>query len=144
MAIIFHPKPGQILLCDFSPGFKEPEMVKDKRPVIVLTGSIKGRGNLVTIAPLSTVEPTSLQLYHYKIPKQSMPMLRIFQDSDSWLKGDMIYTVGFHRLNLIQLGKKGPAGKRLYFTNQLGREQMKQIYQCILHGLNLSKLTQHV
>ena len=144
MTITYHPKPGQILLCDFSPGFREPEMVKDKRPVIILTGSIKGRANLVTIAPLSTAEPKPIQLYHYKIPKQSMPMLKIFQDADSWLKGDMIYTVGFHRLNLIQLGKKGPTGKRLYFNNQLGREQMKQIYQCILHGLNLSKLAPHV
>jgi uncharacterized protein YifN (PemK superfamily) len=119
-------------------------MLKHKRPVIVLTGSIKGRANLVTIAPLSTVEPKPLQLYHYKLPRQSMPMLGLFQNTDSWLKGDMIYTVGFHRLNLIQLGKKGPDGKRLYFTNQLGRDQMKQIYQCILHGLNLSKLAPHV
>ena len=144
MAIIYHPKPGQILLCDFSPGFKEPEMIKDKRPVIVLTGSIKGRGNLVTIAPLSTVEPKPIQLYHYKMPRPSMPMLGIFQDTDSWLKGDMLYTVGFHRLNLIQLGKKGTDGKRIYFIERLGREQMRQIYQCVLHGLNLSKLAPHV
>lgn len=144
MAINFHPKPGQILLCDFSPGFKEPEMVKNSRPVIVLTGSIKGRANLATIAPLSTVKPEPLQLYHYKIPKQSMPMLGIFQTEDSWLKGDMIYTVGFHRLNRVLLNKKGPNGKRVYFDNRLGSDQMKQIYQCILHGLNLSKLTPHV
>jgi len=144
VAIIFHPKPGQILLCDFSPGFKEPEMVKNSRPVIVLTGAIKGRANLVTIAPLSTAEPKPIQPYHYKIPRQSMPMLGIFQNDDSWLKGDMIYTVGFHRLNLILLNKKGPDGKRLYFTNKLGTDQMKQIYQCVLHGLNLGKLAPHV
>ncbi|VVC76762.1 hypothetical protein AQUSIP_20880 [Aquicella siphonis] len=119
-------------------------MVKSERPVIVLTGAIKGRANLVTIAPLSTVEPNPVQPYHYRIPKQSMPMVEIFQTNDSWLKGDMIYTVGFHRLNLIRLGKKGPDGKRLYFKNRLGIEQMKQIYQCILHGLNLSKLANYV
>lgn len=73
-----------------------------------------------------------------------MPMLKLFQHEDSWLKGDMIYTVGFHRLNAILLGKKGPDGKRLYFTSRLCRDQMKQIYQCILHGLNLSKLVPHV
>ncbi len=87
MSILFHPKPGQILLCDFSPGFKEPEMVKSKRPIVVLTGAIQGRANLVTIAPLSTTEPQPLQPYHYKIPKQSMPMVGIFQTEDSWLKG---------------------------------------------------------
>jgi uncharacterized protein YifN (PemK superfamily) len=144
VAITIHPKPGQILVCDFSQGFKEPEMVKSERPVVVLTGAIKGRANLVTIAPLSTVEPTSVQPYHYRIPKQSMPMVGIFQINDSWLKGDMIYTVGFHRLNLIRLGKKGTDGKRLYFTNKLGPEQMKKIYQCILNGLNLGKLARYV
>lgn len=107
MAISIHPRPGQILLCDFSYGFKEPEMVKSARPVIVLTGAIKGRANLITVAPLSTVEPNPVQLYHYKIPRQSMPMIGKFQHNDSWLKGDMVYTVGFHRLNLISLGKRG-------------------------------------
>ena len=144
MAITFHPKPGQILLCDFFPGFKEPEMVKEKRPVVVLTGPIKGRSDLVTIAALSHTEPKPLQLYHYKIPRQSMPMIGKFQDEDSWLKGDMIYTFGFHRLHLIRLGKRGSDGKRLYFSNRLGPEQMKQIYQCIMHGLNLSKLATYV
>lgn len=144
MPITIHPKAGQILFCDFSQGFKEPEMVKNKRPVVVLTEPISGRANLVTITPLSTVEPTTVKAYHYKIPRQSMPMLDIFQRADSWLKGDMIYTVGFHRLDLIRLGKKGPNGKRLYFTNRLGKDQMKQIYQCVLHGMNLSKLVGYV
>lgn len=140
MAIIIHPKPGQILLCDFSEGFKEPEMVKNNRPIIVLTGAIKGRANLVTIVPLSTTEPIQPQPYHYKIPKQSMPMVGIFQGKDSWVKGDMTYTVGFHRLNLIRLGKRNAQGKRLYFTERLGRDQMKAIYQCVLYGLNIGHL----
>ena len=55
MSISLHPVPGQILFCNFD-GFKEPEMVK-KRPVVVLTGAIQGRSNLVTVIPLSTAEP---------------------------------------------------------------------------------------
>ncbi len=90
MTITFHPRPGQILLCDFEPGFKEPEMVKKNRPVVVLTGSIQGRSQLVTIAALSHTEPDPPRPYHYKIPKQSMPMIGRFQDEDCWLKGDMI------------------------------------------------------
>ena len=73
-----------------------------------------------------------------------MPMVGFLQEQDSWLKGDMIYTVGFHRLKLIMLGKRGPDGKRLYFKNTLGIDQMKQIYQCVMHGLNLSKLAMHI
>lgn len=143
MSISIHPKIGQILLCDFS-GFKEPEMVKSKRPVIVVSSEIKGRSRLVTIAPLSTVKPEPVQLYHYMLPKKSMPMLSNFQGAESWVKGDMLYTVAFHRLDLIRLGTKNAAGKRDYFQNRLGREQMQEIYKCILHGLNLSKLTSHL
>ena len=95
MPITIHPKTGQILLCDFYQGFKAPEMVKSKRPVIVLAGKMKGRSGLVTIAPLSTAEPIRLQPYHYKISRQLMPMAGKFQANDSWLKGDMVYTVGF-------------------------------------------------
>lgn len=64
MAITFHPSPGQILLCDFSQGFRVPEMVKSKRPVIVLTPAFKHRSDLVTIVPLSTVRPDPVQPYH--------------------------------------------------------------------------------
>lgn len=143
MPITFHPHSGQILLCDFT-GFKEPEMVKPKRPVVVLTGPIKGRSRLVTIVPLSTTEPEIIQPYHYKIPKRSMPMLGQYQENDSWVKGDMIYTVGFYRLSAIMLGKRAVTGKRLYFMSKLGREQMMQIYQCVLHGLNLGHLAIHL
>ena len=62
MAITIHPRPGQILLCDFSQGFREPEMVKSKRPVIVLTPAFKNRPELVTIVPLSTV-PRMVQIF---------------------------------------------------------------------------------
>ncbi|MCF6807215.1 type II toxin-antitoxin system PemK/MazF family toxin [Thiotrichales bacterium 19S9-12] len=144
MAITFHPRPGQILLCDFSQGFKEPEMVKNKRPVIVITGSIQGRSHLVTVVPLSTKKPTEIQPYHYEIPKRSMPMIGRFQNSSSWVKGDMLYTVGFHRLNLIRLGKKNAQGKRAYFQQRLSRDQMKIVLQCVLNGLNLNQLTQHL
>jgi mRNA interferase MazF len=143
MTITYHPQPGQILLCDFSAGFKEPEMVKTNRPVVVLTGAIKGRSNLVTVVPLSTVSPEPPQRYHYKIPKASMPMLSMFQQNDSWVKGDMIYTFGFHRFNSILL-KRGLDNKREYFRQRLGREQMQQIYKCVLYGLNLGYLEQYI
>ncbi len=145
MAITFHPRPGQILLCDFSHGFQEPEMVKSNRPVVILTSPIVGRANLVTILALSTRTPTKVMPYHYQVPDNSMPQLGRFQGRDTWVKGDMIYTVGFHRLDLIKLGKRNPkAGKRIYFNQRLGREQMKEIYSCALHGLNLGKLSKHL
>ena len=145
MPITIHPKPGQILLCDFSQGFRKPEMVKAKRPVIILTPAMKNRTELVTVVPLSTVKPNQTMPYHYQIPRNSMPQTSMFQNSDSWIKGDMIYTVGFHRLNLILLGQRDPAtGKRKYFKNRLSREMMKEVYSCVLHGLNMGKLIDHL
>ncbi len=145
MSITIHPKLGQVLLCDFSQGFREPEIVKSKRPVIILTSQLKNRAELVTVVPLSTVKPDPVMPYHYMLPKNCMPQIGMFQERDSWIKGDMIYTVGFHRLNLIQLGKRDSVtGKRLYYKNRLGRDRMKEIYASVLHGLNLGMLTQHL
>ncbi len=119
--------------------------LKSHRPVLVISPYIQGRDKLVTIVALSTVEPNPIKPFHYKIPKCSMPMLGRFQENDTWLKGDMIYTVGFHRLDLIQLGTRdSQTGKRRYFNQKLGREQMIDIYKCVLHGINLSHLGQHI
>jgi uncharacterized protein YifN (PemK superfamily) len=145
MPITIHPSPGQILLCDFSQGFREPEMVKSKRPVIVLTGVSRSRPNLVTVVPLSTKEPDPIMPYHYQLPRNCMPQIGRFQDSDSWVKGDLLYTVGFHRLDLIRLGKRDPnTGQRIYYRNRLSRDRMREIYSSVLHGLNLGHLSEYI
>lgn len=143
MAITFHPRPGQILWCDFSPSFKEPEMVKT-RPVLVLTPPMIGRAGLVTVVALSTARPNPSRSFHCQLPKKSLPMTGKFQSNETWVKGDMIYAVGFHRLNLIKLGGRDANGKRLYFKARLGRDRMREIYGCVLHGLNLGMLAEHI
>lgn len=141
MALTIHPGIGQMLMCDFSTGFRTPEMVK-VRPVIVLSTR---RGGLVTVVALSTAAPDPVERCHIRLPKACMPQLRHFQERDSWVKGDMIYTVGHHRLNLIRLGKRDPdTGKRIYFTQKLGSERMKEVYGCILHGLNIGHVARHL
>lgn len=143
MPITIHPKAGQILLCDFSQGFKEPEMVKSKRPVIVLANSLRGRGNLVTIVALSTATPDPVMPYHLELPRSCLPQVGRMQEATTWVKGDMLYTAGFHRLDLIQLGKRHPTtNKRIYFSSTLSRETMNKVYTCVLNGLNLGRLAQ--
>jgi len=141
MPITIHPKIGQILLCDFSSGFREPEMVKSGRPVVVISPAIQGRECLVTVVALSTRPPDPIMPYHLLLPRSCLPQIGRFQQRDTWVKGDMVNTVAFHRLDLIRLGKKNPTtGRRLYFTNRLGRDRMKEIYSCVLHGMNLGSL----
>ena len=145
MALEFHPRPGQLLHCDFSTGFREPEMVKSNRPVVVLTPSMVGRGALVTVAALSTVKPDPIMPYHLEIPKSCMPMLGRFQEDSSWLKGDMVYAVGFHRLDLIKLGARDrQTGQRLYFNRCFSRDRMKEVYGCVLTAMNLGHVTEHI
>lgn len=138
MALNFTPKKGQILLCDFEPGFKEPEMTKMARPVIVLAA----KHGLVTVVACSTVEPDKIQECHYQLPRQSMPKCKHFMGRDSWVKGDMVYTVGFHRLTAVCIGKE--AGRRIYHRDTLGREQMVAIHRCVLHGIGMGFLVHHV
>ena len=130
-------------MCDFSEGFKEPEMVK-VRPVVVVSPKRKHCSGLCTVVAISTVTPNIIENYHYKIPIVSMPQIKRFQSKDSWVKGDMIYRVSFNRLDLIRVGKERGTNKRKYFKQSLGREQMKSIYSCILYALNLGHLPQHL
>jgi uncharacterized protein YifN (PemK superfamily) len=143
MALTFHPNPGTILMCDFSSGFKAPEMVK-KRPVVVISPKRKRDSGLCTVVAISTVTPAPTESWHHQILRPSMPQTSRFQSNDSWIKGDMIYRVGFDRLELIKIGKDQQTGKRLYFKQVLGREQMKSVYSCVLHALNLGQLPQYL
>lgn len=136
MPINFHPRVGQLLTCDFSKGFKPPEMVKASRPVLVLSTSVSQE--LVTVIPLSTVLPSPVEKYHYQIPMASMPQIHQYQDKQSWVKGDMLYTVGWHRLARISLGGRDSNGKRIYFTNKLSKQQMSSIYTCVFIGLGIT------
>lgn len=120
-------------------------MVKAGRPVVVLSQPVAGRDGLVTVAALSSKRPLKVMPYHLQLPKSSLPQIGLFQKDETWVKGDMIYTVGFQRLDLIKLGKRNPqTGKRVYYDKRLGRERMREIYACVLHGLSLSHLIPHL
>jgi len=141
MPIHEHPEQGTILVCDFDNSFKEPEMVKP-RCVIVLTPKIKARPRLCTVVCLSTTPPDRVMPYHCQIDIR--PQLPRPWDSDQiGVKGDMIYAVGFHRLDLIRLGKDR-GGKRIYRMEAISPEQLKQVKTCVLRGLGMSVLTKHL
>jgi uncharacterized protein YifN (PemK superfamily) len=140
MPISDHPAPGTILICNFDGTFKEPEMVKP-RCVIVLSPRIRARARLCTIVCLSTTPPQQVQQYHCQLDIR--PRLPSPWGSDGiWVKGDMVYSIGFHRLNLIRMGKDG--GKRIYRMDTISAEQMRQVKCCVLSGLGMAMLTKHL
>ena len=126
-------------MCDFSQGFREPEMVKD-RPVVVFKSS--SRSKLVTVVPISTVPPITIQNYHYQVPNMELPNIAYFKNKISWLKGDMIYTVGWHRLDPIRLDRVN--GKRAYFTRRLSLPVLSEIEKCVINGIGLGRLEKYI
>lgn len=138
MAIEYHPKRGTIVRVDFDKGFRKPEMVKP-RLCVVVSPPIKARYGLCTVVPLSQSAPQKLQEYHYEIviPFQ-LPMG--WGNGARWAKCDMVCAVGWHRIDLLSLGKDR-RGKRQYQLNAISNIHLNHISNGMLAGLGLPALT---
>lgn len=132
--LIYHPKRGTILVCDFDK-FEEPEMTK-RRPVIVLSNDMKSRNGLCTVVALSTTEPFVITPYHYKLILDP-PLPCPYNSKIQWVKGDMIYTLAFSRFNLMYKGKD-ESGKRLYDIRVVDKDDMGNIEKCVMNGLGIT------
>jgi len=62
---------------------------------------------------------------------------------DAMDQGGLVNAVGFHRLDLLRLGKDTD-GRRIYQTTALPRDLMRTVRRCVLHGMGLSTLTKHL
>jgi mRNA interferase MazF len=141
MPIIEHPAIGTVVLCDFNSGFKIPEMVK-RRPCVVISPKIRLRPGLCTVVALSTEAPDPVMPYHCRIDiRPELP--KPWESDGVWVKGDMVNTVGFHRLDFFRLGKDFD-GKRQYLMTPLGSETLKQIRLCVLRAIGLGTLTKYL
>ncbi len=142
MALKFHPEPGTILMCAFDElGLKEPEMIK-RRPALVVSPRLKRRNDLLVVAPLSTSVPEPAMPYHYRL-LLDVPLPKPWETPSMWVKADMLYTVRFERLDLIRTGRDY-LGKRKYLMKQISTQQLTEVRKCILHGLGMPRLTNHL
>lgn len=142
MPIQQQPCLGTILLCNFDLGFKKPEMVK-RRPVVVISPQVAWRPGLCTVVGLSTTAPEPKRPYHCKLvidPTLPSP----WDSGEVWVKGDMIAAVGFHRLDLIRIGRENDTQRRRYRMNTLSDDQLRAVRTCVLHGIGLFHLTKHL
>lgn len=139
MSLLYYPKLGEILICDFSTGFIIPEMVK-RRPVIVIGPRLRRRADLVTIVPLSTTPPRPPQNYHSRLELQN-PLPRPFDSSVMWAKCDMVVAVSRQRLDRFREPRKRDGSRRKWRSGQANPEQIKEIRKAVLCGLGLDSLT---
>lgn len=135
LPLSYAPKKGTIVTADFYPGFKTPEMVK-KRLAVIVSPPIRQRQGLCTIVPLSLSEPTPVMPYHMSLDIP-FELPEGWGNQPRWLKGDMICAVGWHRLDLLRIGR-AEHGKRVYQTSILDDDTMKSIHNCVLKGLGLA------
>lgn len=134
MPIMFHPKPGMVLICDFSTGFRPPEMVK-RRPVVVVS---KTRQQLVTVVPLSTTEPSPIEGWHHELRDASLPIC--LRGKRHWAKCDVLASVALWRLDRVRGPRHPTTGKRTYISYQIRPEDLVAIQKAMLHVFGLSHL----
>ena len=112
------------------------------RLAVVLSPRIEARPGLCTVVPLSMTPPSKVMPYHkeiiipFNLPGE-------WGNKKRWIKGDMVNTVGFQRMDLLRLGKD-VNGKRIYQVSCLPDDVMTTVRRCVLHGLGLSSLTKHL
>lgn len=138
MPIEFPVQLGTILLCDYSTGFREPEMVK-RRPVVVVSPRPRHRTRLCIVVPLSTTPPREASPVACPIDL-AQPLPEPFSETALWAKADMLATVSFDRLDLFRTGRD-QYGKRKYLQPRLPADDLMRIRAAMLHALGMETLT---
>lgn len=96
MPLPYHPRQGEILVCDFDDSAIGAEMVK-RRPAVVVSRKDAHSGSLCTVVPLSTTAPKLPQAWHHPLPHVRVTGWQA--NGVMWAKCDMLATVSFDRLN---------------------------------------------
>lgn len=131
--LTFQPRPGQILICHFGLGFQVPEIVKT-RPVLVISPRQDQWTRLCVVVPISSQPPNHARPYHYRLPNGLVPSDKY---EEAWLKGDLVTTVGVHRLDRIKVGFRD------YRAPFVPDDVLRQARRCVLHATGMHSLTEH-
>ena len=137
MALNYVPLVRTLVVCDYSTGFKVPEMVK-RRLAVVVGPRLPQRADLATVVPLSTSPSSGGIRYQCKIELNEEPP-EPYEGVVKWVKADMIAAVSLRRLDLPRY-----PGSRTYMQHRVSDDQLRQIHECILHSLELGHLTEHL
>lgn len=133
MPLKFHLAPGMVLMCDFTVGFKPPEITK-LRPVVVISPRSRRSKPLCTVVPLSTVAPKPIEPFHHCMDPRSLP--RRLARKENWAKCDMLYTVSLRRLDRIVIGKER-SGKPIYATVSVTADDLEAIRRGVRIALGM-------
>lgn len=141
MPLLYYPKPGEIVFCNYDTGFVVPEMTKG-RPVVVVSPRLRRRPDLVAVVPLSTTEPTPLESHHCELTL-AIPLPAPFHSPKMWAKCDMIAVVSKARLDRFKMTRVG-GGPRKWVSGSVSEADLKAIRAGVLCGLGMPSLTVHL
>lgn len=127
MTLLYQPKEGSVLICDFR-GYEVPEIIKI-RPVIVIRRHRTNR-LLVTVVPLSTTPPQTVLAHHLQRESHLQGANPV-----CWAKCDIVATVSLGRLDRIK--SKDRHGKRTYKIDELSSEQFLAVKAAVRGALGL-------
>ncbi len=138
MSLKYPPHPGQIVVCDYSTGFREPEMVK-QRLAVVISPRLPHRDGLCTVVPLSTTPARSGIRYQCKVELPfSLP--EPFDGTLKWAKCDMLATLAYARMDMPRTGRDPFSGKRRYLKVLLPPLELERVRTAVLHALGMESL----
>ncbi|MCD1645287.1 type II toxin-antitoxin system PemK/MazF family toxin [Aurantimonas coralicida] len=142
MPLQFPPSRGTLVICDYSTGFRPPEMVK-RRLAVVISHRLPQRDGLCAVVPLSTTPARAGIRYQCRIDLPQSPPPP-FEGTVKWVKADMLATVCFNRLDLPRTGRDRDTGRRRYLQIRLPDDEMLKVQEAVLHGLCMGHLTAHL
>lgn len=144
MPITFRPAAGDVLICEFGPDPRKPETypvnvpplsmdpeMHKRRQVVVL--NVNAYGDLIMVAPFSTVPPRVMHGYHHFVAAGTYPFL----SEDCWLKGDMLMAVSKLRLDRVLINGR-------YGRASLSAADLHACRVCSLEALGLGRLSAHL
>jgi uncharacterized protein YifN (PemK superfamily) len=127
MPLLYQPKEGSVLICDFR-GYEVPEMIK-VRPVVVIRKH-KSNSMLLTVVPLSTTAPDRILDHHLELQSHLQGASAV-----CWAKCDMVATVSLSRLDRIR--SRDRQGKRIYVISQLETDEFYAIKVAVRSALGV-------
>ena len=100
MTLQVYPKPGNVVMCDYQTGFREPEMVK-KRHVIVVSPKLLNELGTCLVVPVSHIRPRPVLAIHHLFTSNLYGFFT--PDRPQWAKCNMLSHVGYDRLDRVLL-----------------------------------------
>ena len=136
MGLLYPPRAGDIVMCEFPVCFDAPEMIKT-RAVIVVSPRLPGRRGLAAVVPISRTAPVVHCAHNCVIPVRLLPKFMQATGGERWAKCDMLYTLSIRRLSPVETGRRDIRGHRKCEYPRLDDATLRAVRRAIAVGVGI-------